>query len=217
MRENEDGVTGTTVCEACDRAHGSGRAVALRPFHECAMSDEVYRAVGKGMKQTRRGRPTNKSKSEVRALDAEVSDETFWSLVKKSQIRPSEEPSFDRVELFSGDDQMTLRRIRRRRTLRTRRIIPPNSRAAHLVNKCSIGTTRSVRLAHTVKRSITRREKSAQKRAFASVVDSRKRKTDPATSRSRVPYPREHDKTRIHTGTFTAPIRAPIHFSTHLG
>ena len=107
MCENEDGVTGTTVCEACDRAHGSGRAVALRPFHECAMSDEVYRAVGKGMKQTRRGRPTNKSKSEVRALDAEVSDETFWSLVKKSQIRPSEEPSFDRVELFSGDDQMT--------------------------------------------------------------------------------------------------------------
>ena len=62
------------------------------------------------MKQTRRGRPSNKSKSEVQALDAEVSDETFWSLVKKSQIRPSEEPSFDRVDLFSGDDgrgQMT--------------------------------------------------------------------------------------------------------------
>jgi hypothetical protein len=110
MRENEDGVTGTTTCEACDRAHGSGRAVALRAFHECAMSDEAYRAVGKGMKQTRRGRPSNKSKSEVQALDAEVSDETFWSLVKKSQIRPSEEPSFDRVDLFSGDDgrgQMT--------------------------------------------------------------------------------------------------------------
>ena len=44
--ENEDGVTGTTTCEACDRAHGSGRAVALRAFHECAMSDEAYRAVG---------------------------------------------------------------------------------------------------------------------------------------------------------------------------
>ena len=68
-----------------------------------------------------------------------------------------------------------------------------------------------------LRKSMQLRTKSAQKRAFASVVDSRKRKTDPATSRSRVPYPRENDKTLIHTGTFTAPIRAPIHFSTHLG
>jgi hypothetical protein len=83
------------------QAFGSEPAATLRPFHECALSEEEYNALGKSA--TRRGRPSNRSKAMTHALDAEVSDATFWNLVRKSQLRPSEEPSFDRFDFGRPD------------------------------------------------------------------------------------------------------------------
>ena len=115
------GVRGTTRCEACARAVGDpSRATALKPFHECALSEAQAKKIEKRLAQKtlegdlvaaasasgsghKLGRPSNRSKSEnVVELDAELSDAAFWALVVKSQRRPSEEPSFDRVDVFGG-------------------------------------------------------------------------------------------------------------------
>lgn len=115
------GVRGTTRCEACERAVGDpSRATALKPFHECALSEAQAKKIEKRLAQKalegdfvaaasasgsghKLGRPSNRSKSEnVVELDAELSDTEFWALVMKSQRRPSEEPSFDRVDVFGG-------------------------------------------------------------------------------------------------------------------
>ena len=65
------------------------------------MSDELLQSLGKV--SARRGRPTNRSRAMAPALDAEVTDATFWNLVRHSQLRPSEEPSFDRVDFCNAN------------------------------------------------------------------------------------------------------------------
>ena len=101
MIENEEGLTGTTACEPCARTCVSGRALRLLPFHECAMSEEVMKSLGKV--SARRGRPSNRSRAMAPTLDTEVTDVTFWNLVRHSQLRPSEESSFDRVDFCNSN------------------------------------------------------------------------------------------------------------------
>ena len=51
------------------------------------------------------GRPSSTSKSHEAALGTEISDEMLWNLVKRSQLRPSEEPSFDHIDFFRVDGE----------------------------------------------------------------------------------------------------------------
>ena len=105
MSENDDGLTGSLLCATCERERGTGYALSLRGFVESPMDEETLQSIEKGKSQMRRGRPSSTSKSHEAALGTEISDEMLWNLVKRSQLRPSEEPSFDHIDFFRVDGE----------------------------------------------------------------------------------------------------------------
>lgn len=105
MSENDDGLTGWLLCATCERERKTSYKLTLRGFVECPMDEETLQSIEKGKSQMRRGRPSIKSKSQEAVLSTEISDEMFWNLVKRSQLRPSEEPSFDHVDFFTADGE----------------------------------------------------------------------------------------------------------------
>jgi len=105
MSENDDGLTGCLLCATCEREREMSYTLSLRGFVECPMDEETLQSIDKGKSQMHRGRPSSKSKSQEAALSTEISDQMFWNLVKRSQLRPSEEPSFDHIDFFRVDGE----------------------------------------------------------------------------------------------------------------
>ena len=113
MTAQVGGMGGATRCEPCERSVGDpSRAMVLKPFNECVLTEAEAKKIEKRtakMMETKEivpksGRASMKSKGkcETPELELEVSDSALWALVVKSQRRPSEEPSFDRVDIFDG-------------------------------------------------------------------------------------------------------------------
>jgi len=96
MREAANGRTGTARCASCELEEGETEAGrVMRPFDECSLSKEMYASMEENDRRAsgtrKRGRST-KSPSRgttatrgAAALDGEVSDEMYWTMVKASQ------------------------------------------------------------------------------------------------------------------------------------
>lgn len=96
MREAPNGRTGTARCASCELEEGETEAGrVMLPFDDCSLSKEMYASMeendgrasasGKRVRSTKAPSRGTKATRGAAALDGEVSDEMYWTMVKASQ------------------------------------------------------------------------------------------------------------------------------------